>query len=95
MIQVEEYDIPNFTKTDITKFNTYAPSQFLTDNEKKVVDSCTDPALKELLLLNRTKNIQLMQLYRKMKDLLVECQENIVGYENKFEERHPRKVCCL
>ncbi|XP_018564000.1 uncharacterized protein LOC108905546 [Anoplophora glabripennis] len=71
------YDLCNFTSTDVSKLNSYDPRSTLKPEELLVIDSCSDPELKKLLLLNRTKNFQLMHLYKKLKDLLIQCQKDI------------------
>lgn len=58
------------------------PLQFITEEERQTINCCTDPEMKELLVLNRTKNVQLMQLYRTVKDLLGHCRSNISGLTN-------------
>lgn len=71
------YDFNNFTSTDISKLSSYDPGSILKLEERAAIDSGSDSILKNLLLLNRTKNFQLMQLYKKLKDLLLLCQKNI------------------
>ncbi|KAJ8977893.1 hypothetical protein NQ317_012394 [Molorchus minor] len=68
------YDLPN---TELPDLNTYDTRSSLKPEERHTIDSCSDPNLKSLLLLNRDKNLLLMQLHKKIKDLLLECQKNI------------------
>ncbi|CAG9770726.1 unnamed protein product [Ceutorhynchus assimilis] len=46
----------------------------LTKEEQAVVASCTDPELKELIFLNRKKNMQLLETFQMFSNMLKECQ---------------------
>lgn len=52
---------------------------------------CKDPDLKELLILNRQKNMQLMQFFKMIKDLLIECQTNIMQKDNQIKAKNSDK----
>ncbi|XP_030757745.1 snRNA-activating protein complex subunit 4 [Sitophilus oryzae] len=82
----EDYEIPDYQKSDISKFGTYKPVSILSENEKKLIDMCKDQDLKEMLLLNRQKNFQLIQLFKNIKDQLIECQESITEKEKLVKE---------
>ncbi|XP_060535842.1 snRNA-activating protein complex subunit 4 isoform X1 [Cylas formicarius] len=73
------------TCADISALKDYVPSALLTDDEKQLIDSCRDPDLKLLLELNRSKNVKLMQLYTKIRHLLMECQSNIVAKSRQID----------
>ncbi|XP_066155103.1 uncharacterized protein Pbp95 isoform X2 [Euwallacea fornicatus] len=79
--EADDQDIPQYSRTDVTKLNTYAPSEYLTPSEKAVIESCENEQLKQLLVLNRSKNMQLMQMYKRVKDLLIECLSDITKQE--------------
>ncbi|CAH0546013.1 unnamed protein product [Brassicogethes aeneus] len=78
-------DTDKFTiDIDVTKINhQIPPNASLQAEEKIVIENCVDPQLKNLLILNRQKNIQLILFYKKVKDLLFECKLNI---EDKLRE---------
>ncbi|KAH1008922.1 snRNA-activating protein complex subunit 4 [Dendroctonus ponderosae] len=73
--EFDDFEVGNCPKP--TTNHPSDPMQFMTEEEKQTINCCTDPELKELLVLNRTKNIQLMQLYRTVKDLLGHCHSDI------------------
>ncbi|XP_076272755.1 proximal sequence element A Pbp95 isoform X2 [Rhynchophorus ferrugineus] len=87
----EDYEIPDYQKQDVSKLHTSTPSSILTVNEKKIVDMCKDPDLRELLILNRQKNMQLMQFFKVIKDLLIECQTNIMQKDNQIKAKNNDK----
>ncbi|KAJ8924995.1 hypothetical protein NQ315_001160 [Exocentrus adspersus] len=75
----DNFEFCNFkSSTDLSKLNSYESRSSLKPDELQVIDSCSDSDLRKLLLLNRTKNFQLMQMYKKLKDLLIQCQKDIV-----------------
>ncbi|XP_057672242.1 uncharacterized protein LOC130903895 [Diorhabda carinulata] len=76
--EVENEDLDKSNKIDISTIYKYSPNASLKSEEKAIIDSCEDQELKHLLVLNRQKNLQLIQLYKKYKDLLIECKQNIV-----------------
>ncbi|CAG9831528.1 unnamed protein product [Diabrotica balteata] len=59
----------------------------LTAEEKSVIDSCEDFDLKHILILNRQKNMSLIEHYKKLKDLLIECQSNILDINAIIHEK--------
>lgn len=50
---------------------------------------CTDPTLKQLLILNRRKNAQLIQLQRRIQDIIVECEARIKTKEAYLQDHKP------
>nr|CAH7742322.1 unnamed protein product [Callosobruchus chinensis] len=70
------FEIPELM--DIKNIYKYDPLTTLIPEEKAVIDSCHDPDLRKLLVLNRTRRLHLIKLYKKMKDLLIECKQNII-----------------
>ncbi|XP_072382424.1 uncharacterized protein Pbp95 [Diabrotica undecimpunctata] len=59
----------------------------LTAEEKSVIDSCENFDLKHILILNRQKNMSLIEHYKKLKDLLIECQSNILDINTIIHEK--------
>ncbi|KAJ8971507.1 hypothetical protein NQ314_000669 [Rhamnusium bicolor] len=82
----DEIIYTDLSNTDISRFHSYDPRNSLKPDERAVIDSCPDAELKNILLLNRTQNMQLIQLYKKMKDLLIECQQNIIKKTDIIKE---------
>ncbi|CAH1155558.1 unnamed protein product [Phaedon cochleariae] len=74
----EDFTFLETLSMEITNLYKYDPISSLRPEEILVIDSCTDPILKKILLLNRNKNMQLIQFYKKIKDLLIECKQNII-----------------
>ncbi|VEN50241.1 unnamed protein product [Callosobruchus maculatus] len=70
------FEIPEII--DIKHIYKYDPLATLIPEEKLFIDSCLDPELQKLLVLNRTRRLHLIKLYKKMKDLLIECKQNII-----------------
>ncbi|KAL3284939.1 hypothetical protein HHI36_019071 [Cryptolaemus montrouzieri] len=49
----------------------------LKSEEVTIIENCHNTELKSLLVMNRSKYFMLMQLYKKIKDLLLDCRHNI------------------
>lgn len=47
----------------------------LTAEEQVIIDSTPDPDLKQLLILNRKKNMQLLKLHKKIRDIIIKCED--------------------
>ncbi|KAG5890102.1 hypothetical protein JTB14_026473 [Gonioctena quinquepunctata] len=84
---LEQYEIPSvITNPNLISLYKYNPISSLKPEEKQAIDSCTDPELKNLLILNRQKTMQLIQFYKKIKDMLIECKQNIVEKNEIIKE---------
>uniref|UniRef100_A0A6P7GB68 snRNA-activating protein complex subunit 4 isoform X2 n=1 Tax=Diabrotica virgifera virgifera TaxID=50390 RepID=A0A6P7GB68_DIAVI len=69
----------------------YSVLTSLTPEEKSVIDSCEDFDLKHILILNRQKNMSLIEHYKKFKDLLIECQSNMSDINRIIHEKNNNK----
>ncbi|XP_023015413.2 proximal sequence element A Pbp95 [Leptinotarsa decemlineata] len=84
---IEPYESQDcLNSLDLSSLYKYNPISSLKPEEKGIIDSCSDPDLKKILLLNRQKNMHLIQLYKKIKDLLIECKQNIVEKNEIFKQ---------
>jgi hypothetical protein len=78
--QLDEEDELNSHDNEVKSYNNEEgpiPVSSLTEEERNVTESCTCSDLKKLLLLNRSKNMQLIKLHKKMQKLLTECEETM------------------
>ncbi|KAK9876835.1 hypothetical protein WA026_015071 [Henosepilachna vigintioctopunctata] len=67
--------------------NSLSPQNCILKNQDaKIIESCGHAELKNLLLLNRSKNFMLMQLLKKVRDLLITCRSDISSL-NKTTEK--------
>ncbi|KAJ3662354.1 hypothetical protein Zmor_006708 [Zophobas morio] len=71
-----------------------APGQELvfTEEEQNTIDSCTEPELKKLLILNRSKNMQLIKLHKKIQGFLAECEAEIEEKKNVLKNSEPKHL---
>ncbi|XP_044271356.1 snRNA-activating protein complex subunit 4 [Tribolium madens] len=103
--QVEFQDFVNFKQEDTSdqefdeKITPYQiqespeqpPNLTLSEDEKQVIDSCSDPELKRLLVLNRSKNLQLLKLQKKIQQLLQECEAELGEKNNTLKNSEPKQ----
>ncbi|XP_050295801.1 uncharacterized protein LOC126735753 [Anthonomus grandis grandis] len=90
----DDYQMVDYiTNTDLMTIRLDNPQNFLTEAESQLLASCTDPLLKEVAILNRKKNIQLIHYRKQMKLLLEECQASILQYQRILISKQPRVGC--
>lgn len=83
MVDDELYDIE---ANDVVSVYKHDPISSLKPEEKDLIDHCDDPELKQVLFLNRKKNINLILLYKKLQDLLMECRQYIIEKASLLRE---------
>lgn len=76
----------NLEPFDVFSIYKHDPISSLKPEEKNIIDSCEDSDLKELLFLNRKKNINLILLYKNLQDLLMECRQYIIEKASLLKE---------
>lgn len=78
--------LTNIETLDVFNIYKHDPISSLKPEEKSLIDACEDPELKRLLFLNRKKNINLILLYKKLQDLLMECKQYIIEKGSLLKE---------
>lgn len=76
----------NIDTIDVTSIYKHDPISSLKPEENQIINACEDPDLKQLLLLNRKKNISLILLYKKLQDILMECKQYIIEKSSLVKE---------
>ncbi|CAG9857601.1 unnamed protein product [Phyllotreta striolata] len=90
----DEEDDDDVSSIGIPSFEQTEPTCNLQIEELRIVQSCDDPDLKQLLLLNRQKHIQLLRLFKMFKDAYLECKLNLteMGDANESPKRHKQST---
>lgn len=85
ILEDEEF-LSNFDNFDVFSVYKHDPISSLKPEEKDLIDSCGDQDLKQLLFLNRKKNLSLILLYKKLQDILMECRQCIIEKSSILKE---------
>lgn len=75
------------TEFETLNENNYSvpPDASLTAEEKQIIDNCTNPEVRDALIINRQKNIQLLFYYKKIENLILELRKTISERRDKLE----------
>ncbi|KAL1517382.1 hypothetical protein ABEB36_001151 [Hypothenemus hampei] len=87
----EDFEVPTLGDLNLSNKN-FTVYSTLNEKERSIINDCTDSELKSLLLLNRTKNAQLLLMYQKIKSVLTECQSDIQDCLQEHKENNNSKV---
>lgn len=83
---VDDNELYDVEAVDVFSVYKHDPISSLKPEEKNLIDQCEDPELKRLLFLNRRKNINLILLYKRLQDLIMECRQYIIEKASLLRE---------